>query len=724
MKKIIIIWALVFLLLGCDLLNQNTETPVDDSDGDGYTDTEELDTYFYDESDPLFFNPYIADVPKISFELTDAPTITINGTKNSETQSISSLDTGSVTTSSVSTSNSSSQSSALTKDIGATYSAEAGFSAKDGWSGKASVSVSHNKSNTHEMSKSVSSELGSARTDSINQVYTQTMLEGYSISGGKLQTSFNIINNGRITFTLTSITLLAKYYDPASGAAPVTIGELTISDDVKGVSIAPGASASTVAFTEIDDPNLALRLLEKTNNIIVSVGSYQIEDANGKAFAYDMDLIGARTFNLIIDYGLDRKPESHYVAPSFSGSKTVALSTVLSDLLQIDFAYGTHSDNSVLYTVRDKTTTAETGSWLIYHTYSNSGIYETKVYSPAEAYSLDDIIVRRGETVQLIYAEDKDHDGLLAREEFFYGSLDTSTDSDGDGISDYDEVQNSTNPALDESKINRNPSAPVIPVSNVSSFTASLAADTNTVNLAWNPPGGVSVIIVRSESAISGSLTGNPSIGSPVLGGTVVYKGGSATFADTSLANGKTYYYRAYCQASDGRFSSGLNASGAPLTSWIFIKLTADKVTVQEPLDGESRDGGYAEFYWKFYTEDRSVATILHERPLNNTWEVQESDSWGNLYTLSINQDFIYQIDPAGTDVALRVRGYMMEYDGDKTDDTYIANSSSYYHEFSNSDLLGGSLKQHYIRGWLDHSNGNDYNICSFYYTLSAYTTP
>ena len=50
--------------------------------------------------------------------------------------------------------------------------------------------------------------------------------------------------------------------------------------------------------------------------------------------------------------------------------------------------------------------------------------------------NFDDIILRAGQTFSLAYVQDKDADGLIAREEFLYGSSDRDVNSDGCPLGD------------------------------------------------------------------------------------------------------------------------------------------------------------------------------------------------------------------------------------------------------------------------------------------------
>ncbi|MFH1508855.1 MAG: thrombospondin type 3 repeat-containing protein [bacterium] len=55
--------------------------------------------------------------------------------------------------------------------------------------------------------------------------------------------------------------------------------------------------------------------------------------------------------------------------------------------------------------------------------------------------------------VEEITGNDIDGDGLTAEEEKLYGTNDTTADTDSDGYSDYDEIQNGFDPLLNEAAL-------------------------------------------------------------------------------------------------------------------------------------------------------------------------------------------------------------------------------------------------------------------------------
>ena len=63
-----------------------------------------------------------------------------------------------------------------------------------------------------------------------------------------------------------------------------------------------------------------------------------------------------------------------------------------------------------------------------------------KVPDDKNSYNIDNIFVSAHDVVNIIYSEDKDKDGVPAHEEDLYGTSDENIDSDGDGLSDFQEI--------------------------------------------------------------------------------------------------------------------------------------------------------------------------------------------------------------------------------------------------------------------------------------------
>src|SRR5690606_10709975 len=78
--------------------------------------------------------------------------------------------------------------------------------------------------------------------------------------------------------------------------------------------------------------------------------------------------------------------------------------------------------------------------WLVALETQRPGVNGTLYFAPFGSYAPDDITVLPGDTVQLIYSEDKDKDGVPGRIELAAGSSDDNPDTDADGVPDRLEI--------------------------------------------------------------------------------------------------------------------------------------------------------------------------------------------------------------------------------------------------------------------------------------------
>jgi hypothetical protein len=828
-----------------------------DSDGDGYTDDEEINTFkFNPANNPLKFNPYIADLPQIGFEITSLPVITLNLTKTNEATTSATLDYGSTSSIMTSTSQSSAVAIGLTRVSGIKLGLTVEKTTKVnemGWTVEGSFEWNREVTQNREVTTTVSNEAQQARETSLNQIFTETTLNSRTIAGGDMTISLDIVNNGYITFALNSITLIASYVDPEQNYYKFPLGSLTLNlaDYIFGTPIAPKGSIKATATWETEDSDLIGTLMATSNNIVIELGSYHIVDANGKAYAFDRTEVDAKTCNLLIDYGAfsPKAPEFYKIAPDFAGGDSISLKAVFRDLLRADYALADAAGDNSLAAVRGHRASLPTGCWLIFHYYSagGTGIYDTKMYWPSEAYTFEDIVLNRGDSIVIAYVEDGDGDGLLASEELRLGTSDGNSDTDGDGMGDFLEAQDpSRNPAINESKIN---DAPQLPAS-VSGAKVSGQTESS-VTLAWTKPASADgVIIVRSTSALtkSPSHTVGYSVGNAIGNGTVVYAGNGATYTDAmsdvvyfysifsykrpsydprplystgaalvavpnahsataslsaaqnaitvngakslaasgtviarstsdltslslakrtggyvpgdvvsgativyksassqyshtaymdmdaggsdsnymELANDTVYFYKVFSYATVGsveHYSSG--TALASVRTWCDFSVTLGSITVQDPLDGESRDGHNAEFYWKAWAETPAYSFVFEERSsVENFFLAMESETYpGVLRTFERTEPLatatrFFHVDPASPGCLLRFRGYMREKDGTAYDE-YIADTASYYQEYWLEDFTGGAMRgDHRLHGWLRHDNGKDYNICDINFKI------
>lgn len=616
MKKYLFYVLMVFVLFSCDIIKDtvNLEEQVD-SDGDGYTDNEEINEYLHSmEINPVKFNPFIADIPDISFEMITMPVINVNVINESdETITLSTSDSSNNETSYSTTQTSS---TAITNS----HSANISIKAEASWTGS-SVSTEAN------YEESYSKEVTNTHSTSSSQLWSSTHQKGMEHAkevsqtqqSGKISVNMRIKNTGHIAYTLQSITLEALTFSPYDSTPYKPIANLTYEGDFSsttiGVNKSIGGNFSSEIFAQT-----ALDLLKNPSSIVVRIASYEIVDENGRSFTHNDTEIEAKCFTLMIDYGVNESiaPEIYKISDADENS---SLDLIFKNILGMnDFI----EDGTKLTKVRSLSADPKTGGWMIIHTYSDN--YKgKKIYSPVEDYSLAEIKPNRGDKVIVMYVEDKDLDGVLAGVEFAYGTDDNKKDSDGDGVSDYDEIKSGSNAIRcnkpeDVIGLNINYNSPfsyVVPSEDVSFFGNDrtgegviIAKSKVNISTNWkidetmNLPSNINVYILRSEAPIGYPLVNGVEYnsGDTTLDNIdIIYSGNSIllnntgnSILDENIKYNTKYYYKVFTKFMDtGIFSYGIEKE---INTDIKVDINLTKFTISNLKDEYQPTD--AEFLW------------------------------------------------------------------------------------------------------------------------------
>ena len=435
-----------------------------DTDGDGWEDGVEIGKF--DSAYPYSFNPLIADMPRLQVVFEDTPSVTLNyETSEGSTTSVTTEESTSFETS-YSTSNSLSHSFAseygwsvevsvgAEVELGLDPGASLSFSATTGGHG----SYTSEDSYTWEESQSISNQ----------QAYTEAVSyeedESVTTLGGKIEVPASIVNTGNIAFTIDTLSISAYMIDPGSdGTMGTLIGGLEGDTDT-GITLNPGQSSGQINFVNdslyVDD---VLDIFAYSRGILCAISGYSIEmttDEGTTDFTFAGTNVSAQTAKIIIDYGPTvlnassepRAAEQYNVAtrtkynPDFTSMDDMYLPVTMGDVLEniyLTYETGSYEGKTGLKSVRGvEIDIPNNKSWYVIHTYTRGTDSYLMVYSIGhESYDLEGIEIHTGDTVELIYTEDLDNDGLPSRIENILGTSDEDTDSDDDTISDYDETK-------------------------------------------------------------------------------------------------------------------------------------------------------------------------------------------------------------------------------------------------------------------------------------------
>lgn len=418
-----------------------------DTDGDQLEDPYEIDAANRD--------PRIADVPRLRISVGDVAltlderfTFTdFEGQTRSEASSTSTtLEQGSTRT--FATSDTQSTTSAIESTVGAS----ASYSFPDEFGASASTEVTNGS--TQEYSSTVSRESSTSSNRAFNEsVEKSSTFESSSevvreVVDASVRLPITIGSLGDVAFTVENLEIAALQQDPLDRSRVVPIATLVPESELTGggapvYNIGPGGSKNNVVFANREVfPETVEALMKDPRGLLFQVANFDITDELGRNFAYTQQEITDRTASITIDYG-DGRVESHQVA-TYAGYDVdgrpngVTMDRVLSQDLGLDYdatvepGLGTMR---VLARIGDVASDPDASrSWVVFTSDDNGDVLDTTVH-------FDEIVLRAGDVYRLAYLQDRDQDGLFAREEYLAGSDDTNADSDADGIPDFGEVR-------------------------------------------------------------------------------------------------------------------------------------------------------------------------------------------------------------------------------------------------------------------------------------------
>lgn len=294
------------------------------------------------------------------------------------------------------------------------------------------------------VSAEVSATLSASSTESSQESYQQAVetsrQQGRSLESGTLGIGISVRNAGDVSFNLSDLAITAVRRDLDDPTRFTTVATLSMPG---GVVLSPG-DASGALRAEVEIPaNLALELMANPQTLAFETGRFDLLDDEDRNFAFLSEVTNAQTGLVTIEYGNGNVVRSR-VATNVKregGQITgMPLGEVLTDVLGLPFETEQHSDgNQILTSLFDEQADQDVanleGEGSLWAVVVSEGI---DLPGPTD---FQDIVLRAGEAVYLLYVRDQDDDGLFARDEFTFGTDDTLADTDGDGLTDYEEVK-------------------------------------------------------------------------------------------------------------------------------------------------------------------------------------------------------------------------------------------------------------------------------------------
>lgn len=348
----------------------------------------------------------------------------------------------------------------------------------DGWKfvGKISGSFGFEQSSARGFSSTVSTETATQS----QQVYEKSVSEAFdrsdmqsvtrSIDSASVQALISVANQGEVPFTITNLEVSLLRQDRQNGGAFTPVASLRPADGQSlAFNLGPFDAERGPIILENTDifPNVVDELIREPQGLVFKVANFDVLDAEGKNFAFSSATVSSRTAGLTIDFG-DGDVEDYRIA-THSAFGEDGLPTGVSMARALEIAgFELRPDDEALpdpaparfdSSVTDSVGTLRQGKrqdgperlvrvrgvqndlrdvdkpdkrfWTVLT--NDVSIDPDADFSTLELHAGDEFL--------LLYTRDIDRDGLHELEENLYGSSDEAADTDGDGLSDPEEIR-------------------------------------------------------------------------------------------------------------------------------------------------------------------------------------------------------------------------------------------------------------------------------------------
>lgn len=414
---------------GNEVSTLGTSPTLADTDGDKISDFVEIIERGND------FHPLIANLPQMELSYEGATDLRVNIAYDDASQQSESHEAALSWEESSTFSASTTGTVKVWAEVSAKVSAEAGYSVD---SNKIGVEVGVTAGVSAEVSATLSESATQTAQESYQEAVQTSREEGRSLESGTIGIGIVVRNAGDVSFNLSELAITAVRRDLDDPTSFSTVATLALP---AGVVLSPGATSGLLR-AEVEIPaNVALELMANPQSLAFETGTFDLLDDEDRNFAFLSEVTNAQTGSVTIEYGngnVIRTRVATNVRRANGEIVGVPLGEVLSDILGLPFE--TEEDGgTVLTSLFDEqggsdvvNVDAESRFWTVL---VSDGIDFT------DDMNVEDIMLRAGEAVYLLFLRDGDGDGLFARDEFIYGTDDSMADTDGDGLTDFEEVR-------------------------------------------------------------------------------------------------------------------------------------------------------------------------------------------------------------------------------------------------------------------------------------------
>lgn len=433
-------------------LKPNATSPsLADTDGDGYTDFEELGS--------TVKSPVIADLPQVKFEIVDKVAVRLH------VEYADSI--GTESTYGTELSASTTQTNGQTDIVSTTESWDVG--GEFGWSGEGPVltvggSYGTEQTTGTEITTETAQECASALSESQSQSRERSVTQ----SSGSISLGLRAINNGNIVYTLNDLNITVRQFKPREGAYQ-TLTSLVPPTGAESAVLAPGDSTSVIPLSDNTlDAGLIKEFLANPSALLLEPTSYGLLNKDGTNFAFQTQETLGRTALVVIDYG-QGVVEKHRIATNINRNSDSSLAGITlgeaMNELGLDYETAVNNDGGPANGLRRMARIGDFGESAFgsaapslndppYPTGKGPGPRTFRTFwvpmyargNPAlppinPVVSIDEFVLQARDEVRLVYMHDDDRDGLYDRQETALGSSDADTDNDHDNLSDWYETR-------------------------------------------------------------------------------------------------------------------------------------------------------------------------------------------------------------------------------------------------------------------------------------------
>ncbi len=437
---------------GNEALVLRTSPVLDDTDGDGFRDREEVLEGGTDAR--------VADVPKIAIEVFGEPVVGFEGDVIIEEESKQ--------TSVANDAFASKSTKEFNFKTSGSLDTMVKAKGKKGFPGGMSGSVEAEATLRASVNADYTYHTDSESTQNMSNVLEQTAGVLKQFDAGKIEAAIEVRNDSDLTIRYDDLSILVFQLDAKLGPAGLKpLGELFPTSGSPAGSVLLGPQGSVTVLRE----NLELDILRVRDYLANPTGLYfrigdyslfQLDDEGNEVIDYDVvaqDVV-ERTAQLTIDWG-DGRSDDHLVATNVDrnpdGTPAGLTMTEALSILGHEFEMNTADEdadadgiqpfvgNRRLLRRIDTTQaiedpddpTAAIRYWIVY------GPRATE-FDPVSGKEFvkdfDEIRLMPGDAYLLQYVTDEDADGLTFQEESVYGTSDLLADTDGDGLDDNEEI--------------------------------------------------------------------------------------------------------------------------------------------------------------------------------------------------------------------------------------------------------------------------------------------